>query len=204
MRARRTLLVALALALAAVAAAWLWMGRTVGDAMAAQPDDVVIGNAAAPVRIVAYVALRCAACGEFHRATLPRLKAEWLDAGRAALVYRLVAFDEEDVAVTKLVRCMTGPGRPDRTAAWLDAAFRQQATWLAAADPVQGLQRAGRELERQSFDRLCLDNPLVEEAVLRSRDAARAMGVRSVPALFVQGRRVAPAEVERVLAALAR
>jgi protein-disulfide isomerase len=202
---KRTFLVAvLALPLLAVTVAWLWAAGRAEDAMAAQPMDVVLGNADAPVRIVAYVGLRCAECSAFHLSTLPRLQAEWLDTKRAALVYRVVALQEDDIAVTKFLRCMTGPARPDRTGQWLDAAFRNQAAILAASDPVQALQRAGRDLERQSYDRLCLDNPLVEEAVLRGRDNARAVGVRLVPTFFVQGRRVAPEGIERALELAAR
>jgi protein-disulfide isomerase len=202
---RAVLIAALVLPLLAITAAWLMADGRAEDAMTPHPMDVVVGDPTAPVRVVVFVALRCRECGEFHRTTFARLKTEWLDTKRAALVYRVVALNDDDFAVTKFLRCVGGPNRPDRTRTWIDAAFRDPA-WLAAADPVQGLQRAGRELEldRAGFDRLCLDNPLVEEAVLTGRAAARAVGVRSLPAIYVDGRRVVPSELERALAAQAR
>lgn len=203
MRRPRTL-IALALLLAGAATVALWLRDPVrNDVMAAQPDDLVLGDPNAPLRIVAYVAPSCLACGAFHREVVPHLKAEWLDPRRAVLVYRNAPTSESDLIVSKFLRCIAPSSRPDQSLAWLEVAFQTQAAWLAASDPVQGLQRAGRELGRSNFDRLCLDHPVVEENVLRARDAAADAGVRALPAIFVQGRKVSPADLDRTLAKVA-
>ena len=202
MRRPRTLIALALFGVVAAVAVWLW-DPVRADVMAAQPDDLVLGDPNAPVRIVAYVAPSCLACGAFHRDLVPRLKAEWLDSRRAVLVYRNAPTSDTDLVVSKFLRCIAPTSRPDQSLAWLEVAFQTQATWLAASDPVQGLQRAGRELGRSNFDRLCLDHPVVEESVLRARDAAADAGVRSLPAIFVQGRKVAPADLDRTLAKVA-
>ena len=201
---KRTKVAAIAMLLAGAAAMALWLWDPVRPGlMAAQPDDRVLGDPNAPVRIVAYVAPSCLACGAFHREVVPRLKAEWLDPRRAVLVYRNAPSSDTDLVVSKFLRCIAPSSRPDQSLAWLEVAFQTQATWLAASDPVQGLQRAGRELGRSNFDRLCLDHPVVEENVMRARDAAADAGVRTMPAIFVQGRKVSPADLDRTLAKVA-
>ena len=49
------------------------------DAMLA---DKILGNAAAPVTMIEYSSLTCPHCADFHAATLPQIKAAYIDPAR--------------------------------------------------------------------------------------------------------------------------
>lgn len=66
-----------------------------GSAALAEPaippgamSERVMGDADAKVTIIEYASLTCPHCAKFHTETLPRLKAEYIDTGKAKLAYR--------------------------------------------------------------------------------------------------------------------
>ena len=203
---RRTL-AALVLGLAAAASiaffALSGRGPDAAAILTVRPDDVTIGAADAPVVVVAYYAFTCTACADFHRTTLPALKQRWIDTGRVLFVYRDLPRSERDLAISTLSRCAAGLQK-DRYLVWLDLLFARQAEWLRTPEPLSTLFDLARETDFVGFDRfqLCQGNPATEAAVLEAVARTERAGVRTVPAVFVQGRRVAPAALERALAAL--
>src|SRR5262245_17741294 len=50
--------------------------------------DVAIGKNDAPVTIVQYISLNCAGCGTFQAETLPKLKKNYIDKGKARIIMR--------------------------------------------------------------------------------------------------------------------
>ncbi len=201
---RRTLAaLVLGLAVAASVAFFALSGRRPDAAaiMTVRPDDVTIGSPDAPIVVVAYYAFTCTACADFHRTTLPALKQRWIDTGRVLFVYRDLPRGARDLAVSTLSRCAAGLQK-DRYVVWLDLLFARQAEWLRTPEPLSTLFNLARETDFVGFDRfqLCQGNPATEAAILDSVARAERAGVRAVPAIFVQGRRVAPADLERALA----
>jgi protein-disulfide isomerase len=199
---------AIVLGLAALAAIGFFAltarGPAVAEIMTIRPDDVTIGARDAPVVVVVYYAFTCAECAAFHRTQLPALKQRWIDTGRAQLVYRDLPRGERDLAVSVLSRCAAGLQK-DRYLAWLDLVFARQAEWASRPEPLSTLFNLARETDFVGFDRfqLCQGNPSTEAAVLESVARSERAGVRTVPTIFVQGRKVAPADVDRELANLA-
>ena len=53
-----------------------------------QSDDRVLGDAKAPITIFEYASLTCPHCAVFDQETLPKLKTEWIDTGKAKLILR--------------------------------------------------------------------------------------------------------------------
>ena len=95
-----------------VAAALSWAMLAGGAARAADvpqllPDDRVLGNADAPITIFEYFSLTCPHCATFDQVTLPQVKKDWIDTGKAKLVYRDYPLDQE--AMTAAVK---GRGAP--------------------------------------------------------------------------------------------
>jgi protein-disulfide isomerase len=215
MSRRRLLAVTLGLAAFAAIAFFALVGRgpAVADIMTVRADDVTIGDRDAPIVVVAYYSFTCAACAVFHTTQLPALKQRWIESGRVLLVYRDLPRGERDLAVSTLSRCAAGLHQ-DRYLAWLDLVFARQPEWSSRPEPLSTLFALARETDFVGFDRfqLCQGNPATEAAVLDSVTRAERAGVRTVPTIFVQGRRaegalparrVAPADLERALAAAA-
>ncbi len=55
--------------------------------------DIIIGKADAPVTIVEYASMTCSHCRDFHSETYPKIKADYLDTGKAKLILREFPFD---------------------------------------------------------------------------------------------------------------
>src|SRR5690349_15694958 len=57
------------------------------------PDDHVLGNKDAPVTIIEYASMTCPHCAAFDKETLPQIKKDWIEPGKAKLIYRNFPFD---------------------------------------------------------------------------------------------------------------
>jgi protein-disulfide isomerase len=156
--------------------------------MDVRPDDMVMGNADAPITIIEYASLTCDHCVRFHRDTLPQLKKNWIDTGKARLVYRDYPLDRVALRAAMLPHC----AGPERYFAFLGAIFQQHDQWAHAQDPMGSLTRLMR-FGGMSEDQVkaCVANPTLETKVLGSRmDAERRYEVKSTPTFIVNGRKL--------------
>src|SRR3546814_6389823 len=71
-------------------------------------DDRILGKDTAPVTIIEYASLTCGHCAAFHRDTLPQVKAEWIDSGRARLVFRHYPLDQLALRAAAAANCVQG------------------------------------------------------------------------------------------------
>ena len=151
--------------------------------------DVAEGRADAPATIVEYGSLTCSHCAAFHRDVWPKLKAEYVDTGKAKFVFREFPLDPLSTAAFMLARC----AGPDKRDAVIDRLFDQQADWAFAANALYKLKvevMAGG-MSEADFD-ACLKDQKLLDAVTAVRDKAHeALGVSSTPTFFVAGKRLA-------------
>src|SRR5438445_4576030 len=87
--------------------------RLITDARAASAADVTkpqslpdmaLGPADAKVAIVEYAAPTCPHCARFNKAVFPRIKSEYVDAGKVRYVSRDFPLNIKDLACTMLAR----------------------------------------------------------------------------------------------------
>ncbi len=150
-------------------------------------EDRVLGDPNAPITIIEYASLTCSHCATFHRNTMPRLKREWLDTGRAKLVYRDFALDKNAATAAVIAQCASD----DEYFNLLSIFFSRQASWSRMDDPIPLLvQIAGsRGLGREAID-ACLGDDNLVDGVLQSRLVGQSQhGVDSTPT-FIVGERV--------------
>ncbi len=151
-------------------------------------EDRVLGDPNAPITIIEYASLTCSHCATFHKDTLPRLKREWLDTGRAKLVYRDFALDKNAATAAMIARCAP----EEEYFRLLGVLFRRQAAWSRMDDPLPVLaQIAGsRGLSRADID-ACLDDDDLVDGVLQMRLVGQDQhGVNSTPTFIVGERMV--------------
>lgn len=166
-----------------------------GDSAAFDPKvvhegDHVLGSPDAPVTIYDYSSLTCSHCATFHNQTLPQVKKEWIETGKARLVYRHYPLDRLALIAAVSAECLNG----DKAFfAYIDMLFAEQAQWARADDPVAALaQRAALAgLGREQFD-ACVQDQANVDAVLNRVIAARdTWGIDATPSfIFNNDRKV--------------
>lgn len=168
--------------------------------------DMVLGKADAPITIIEYASLTCSHCASFHRETLPKLKAEWIETGKAKLVYRDFPFDGWALGAAMIARC----AGPDRYFAFLDTLFRSQEQWAQSKNPLEGLRSIARlgGMTDQQFNTCIGDQKLMGAIQARRMEAEKKLGINSTPTFFINGEKIAGAqpyaEFEKVLKAAAK
>jgi protein-disulfide isomerase len=161
------------------------------SALAAEADDHVLGNADAPITIVEYASLTCPHCANFQRDVAPQIKQEWLQTGKAKLIYRHFPLNGQALLAAKLSECVKG----ERFFGMLDVLFQQMDRW-AVSDPVPPLTRLGK-LGGLSDEQIkaCLADADAEKKILQKQLIAQnQLGVTSTPTFFINGRKIVGAE----------
>jgi protein-disulfide isomerase len=152
------------------------------------PNDMVLGNASAPITIFEYASMTCPHCAEFDTEIFPKVKADWIDSGKAKLIFRDYPLDQVAIRASIVARCAP----PDRFYSFIDVLFHNQRNWAMSADVDQALTRLAR-LGGLSPDKLdaCRADKDLTDRILNSRLVAQnEYGVDSTPTFFINGKKV--------------
>jgi protein-disulfide isomerase len=158
------------------------------DPMALRPGDHVLGRDEAPATIVEYASLTCPHCAHFHETTLARLRDEWIDTGKAKLVFRHHPLDRAALDAAMLAECMPA----DRFFEFIAMLFEQQGVWAAAPDPTSRLVQLGIDAGLSPDEsRACvLRTETADRIVALAWQDEKELGVNATPTFFVKGRKL--------------
>jgi protein-disulfide isomerase len=70
-----------------------------GEATGGDKPQLIIGDANAPKTIIEYGDYKCPTCAQFHRGSYVELKRDYLDAGKAKIVFRNLPYIADDSRV---------------------------------------------------------------------------------------------------------
>lgn len=155
-----------------------------------QPGDHILGNKNAPITIFEYASLTCPHCAAFATKTLPKLQKDWIDTGKAKLVYRDFPLDQPAVLAATVARCFPD----DRYFPFIETLFQNQDEWAdrdeaATKAALARIARLGG-MSQEQFN-ACVANQKISDAVLNSRlVAAKQYGIDSTPTFFINGTKV--------------
>ena len=150
--------------------------------------DMSIGGADAPITIIEFASMTCPHCAHFHAETLPALARDYLDTGKARLIFRDFPLDGLALAAAQVARC----AGESRYFAFIDVLFREQQTWATATDPVAALGRIAR-LGGLSAERFtaCLDDDELTRGILEQRAAALSeYDIQATPSFIINGEKL--------------
>jgi len=149
------------------------------------PDDRILGKADAPITIVEYASLTCPHCAAFARDTLPKIKAEWIDPGKAKLVFRDFPLDGSAVKASVLARCAP----PEKFYGFIDVLFSSQESWARNPDPTPGLALIAKlgGMSEDQFNACMADNALQDKVLASRLTAEKEYKVESTPTFFING-----------------
>ncbi|MDR3435958.1 DsbA family protein [Telmatospirillum sp.] len=147
--------------------------------------DQVIGKADAPITIIEYSSLTCPHCAKFHAEAFPKLKAEWLDTGKAKLIFRDLPWDPLAQATAMISHCSG-----DRYFAFLNTFFRTQEQWARSQQPLTAIKTIAKlgGMSEDQVDKCIADNGLLNEINARKDDGMKRYNVDSTPSFIINGK----------------
>lgn len=151
-------------------------------------QERVLGNQDAPITIIEYASLTCPHCGKFHNDVLPKLKTDWIDKGKAKLVYR--DFPTAPVALASYAAMVARCAPEDSYFKFLEVFFKQQRSWTSSADPMKSLARLARlgGMSQEDFDACTQNEALFTGIRERALDGQMEFGIESTPSFVINGK----------------
>ncbi|WP_424931250.1 DsbA family protein [Amaricoccus macauensis] len=176
---RRTLALGLAFAFSPA----LGFAQEINDVV-----EMVEGDPDAPVTIIEYASFTCPHCATFNEEVMPRLKADFIDTGKAKLIFREVYFDRAGLWASMIARCAP----KDRYFGLVDVLFERQSEWATAKtneEFVENLYGIGRQagLTNERMDACMSDQAYAEALVESYQKNAGADGIDSTPSFVING-----------------
>lgn len=159
-------------------------------------DDAVLGDPNAPVTLIEFSDFQCPFCRKFYTETLPQIKKEYIDTGKAKLVYRdfPLSFHPGATPAAEGTECAREQGK-----FWElhDKIFDEQekqgqgTIQFTAQDVKTWASQIG--LNTAKFNQ-CLDSGKYKQEVEKDLAGGSAAGVNGTPATFINGRLVSGAQ----------
>jgi protein-disulfide isomerase len=165
---------------------------SVGAAEIVSADDLladrVLGDEAAPVLIVEYSSLTCPHCAAFHKETLPKIIMEYIDTGKARLIFRDFPFGPRAKFASMIARCVD----PERYYGFLTVLFRDQEQWAGSAQFETDLRRLSRlaGLSEADFNACWKNQALLEGIERKAAEAGKEYGIESTPSFVINGEKI--------------
>lgn len=151
-------------------------------------SEKVMGSDDAKIIIIEYASLTCPHCAKFHNEIFPQLKAEYIDTGKAKLIYRDFPLEQFALKASLLARC--APSR--QFFAFIDVLYSQQANWSKSEDPVASLTKLGRlgGLSKKKFEACAANEDLINFVVQQRLSGEKEYSVTGTPTFIVNGKKL--------------
>ena len=155
-------------------------------------DDPVLGQEKAPVTIIEFSDFQCPYCRKFWRETLPEIKKNYIDSGKAKLVYRdfpLPMHPSAEISA-EAGECAGDQGKFWE---WHDKIFSEQDKegQSTVQYGIADVKKWGAEigLDAAQFT-ACLDSEKYKDEVAKDLADGQAADVTGTPTFFVNGKTV--------------
>ena len=151
------------------------------------PDEKFLGKADAPVTIVEYFSLGCPHCRNFHETMLPKLKTEYIDTGKARLVFRDFPLDGVAFAAAALTRCVNDLAY----FAMVDTIFAQQDVWHVQGGVAQLANIAkSAGMDQAAFDACIKDESRNAKILAIQKEGADKFKIEATPTFLINDRKL--------------
>lgn len=157
------------------------------DVMDILENDNVLGDPKAPISIVEYASLTCPHCAEFHNNALQDIKTNYIDTGKAHLIFRDFPLDRWAFQASVLAH---SAGK-EKFFTVLEILFKKQAEWTNGSDLTAEIIKIGNMvgISKAKFEASLADEALGESILTDRMVGANEYKVASTPTLFINGER---------------
>lgn len=145
-----------------------------------EDDDAVLGKKDAAVTIIEFSDYECPFCGRHFQQTYPQLKKNYIDTGKARLVFRdfPLSFHQNALPAAIAAECVREKGSDGAYWKMHDLLFQRQQE-LSVANLKQWAQSLGYDISS------CLDSKKFEREVQKDLADGSTGGVSGTPAFFI-------------------
>ncbi len=160
-------------------------------------DDPVLGDAKAKVFIIEFGDYQCPSCRAFWREVEPRLKKDYVDTGKAKLVFR--DFPIVQIHPEAMLAAMAADCAADQNKYWQyhDKVFREQDKQGEdiVRFKVADLKKWGKDigLDVAAFN-ACIDSAKYKDEVAKDKADGDGVGIQGTPTFFINGHVVGGAQ----------
>jgi protein-disulfide isomerase len=173
--------------------------RLVGTAMAQSASDVAkpvslpdmaLGPADAKATITEFASMTCPHCAAFNAEVFPKIKSEYIDAGKIRYIFREFPLDVKATAGSMVARCIAN-GDAGKYFAVVDLLFRQQSDWVMK-NTTETLIRIGKQagFSQDKVENCLKDQDLLNKIAADQKYATEVLKVDSTPTFFINGEKI--------------
>jgi protein-disulfide isomerase len=165
-----------------------------GQSVEVKAEDVVHGQANAPVTIIEYASMTCPHCAAFSKDVLPQITKAYIDTGKAKLIFREFPLDGAARMASAVARCFSG----EQYFSFIDLLFANQMNWIkdfdgnqqiTKEDIVEGLAQMGRQagMPREKVVACADDEKNMATVDANWNEGTTRYNVNSTPTFIING-----------------
>lgn len=142
-----------------------------------------IGNLSAPIKIVEHASLTCSHCATFHLNTLPEVIKNYVETGKAYIVFSDFPLNAPALHGTMISRCLP----QDQHSAFIKNLFETQATWAGEAHYLDLLKQkaASFGMSEEKFN-ACIGSKELENSIVeRIKAVQEQWKITSTPSFVI-------------------
>ncbi len=143
----------------------------------------MLGDLNAPIKIVEHSSFSCPHCAKYHREVFPKLKAQYIDTGKAYLIYDDFPLGGADVVIGALARCVP----EDSYFKFIQFIFEKQDEWKKSSNYLEYLKQNAMLTGASAEDlQKCVDSTELRQIIAeRGQNAYKYKGVSGTPTLII-------------------
>ena len=158
-----------------------------GSVLEIAENDFVIGNENASITIIEYASLSCSHCADFHINTLPELKKEFVDTGKAKIVFRDFPFNYPALLGSMVLRCVP----EDIRYQYSNALYKLQSKWVVRENTktkqeLYKIMQSGG-MTKDEFNHCIEDVDLENEILQGVISVQNEFKIKSTPSFIING-----------------
>jgi protein-disulfide isomerase len=154
----------------------------------------ILGDANAPVTIVEFSDFQCPFCASFFNETLPQLQKDYIDTGKAKLIYKNLPITNIHPYAERAAEAAECAEKQGKFWEYHDTLFKNQQTWASEnATAIFKKYASNLGLNATEFDN-CLDSNKYSSEISKDLQDGQNAGVTGTPTFFINGIRVVGAQ----------
>ncbi len=150
-----------------------------------KPTDLrVYGNKTNPTTIYVFSSLTCPHCSVFHSEIMPDIKKDYIDTGKAKLIYVDMPGESKGMTGTTISRCI----KPEKYDDFMSIMFENQEVWAYSSKPRAIMTRFATMLGGLTEDEvnICLLNQELKQTILEQQlNLSRLYDIKAMPSVVI-------------------